>query len=321
MITIKMGCTSSTPASSNLTRSPKRLLFCQATTHHFVVLFTTVRPVGILFVIVSFLASCNVFAHGEVHGQIGALTSKIDQEPSNAELLVQRGELYRIDGDVKSALADADAAAKIQPDLPGIHLLRGRVYFDKGVFHLAKASLSRFLTAQPDHVDALVTRARCRMKTKDLAGAVADFSRAIEKSSAPQPDFFLERAEAVKALGDKEKALAGLDEGIQRLGGSVPLVLAAIELEKDLKRFDAALVRVRKLSDQSQRKDTWLAMSGEILEQAGRKSEARDTFAKALSAIELLPPHLRGTESVQALQLKVKEGMARLSSSNVGAVR
>lgn len=260
-------------------------------------------------------------AHGDLHDQISALTARLEKQ-TDASTLVQRGELYRLHGEFDLALADAAAAEKLNSHLPAINLLQGRTYYELAQFHQAKTAFDVFLAVHPDSVEALVLRARASAKLKEFREAAADFTAAIAKSSAPQPDFFLERSHALVAAGDSEAALAGLNDGLQKLGPIVSLQVAAIKLEEDLKRFDSALLRVRQIASQSPRKEPWLVLAGEISERAGRREEARKAFADALSAIELLSVNRRGSESVQNLEIRARSGLDRLVKfSRFGAVQ
>jgi len=91
------------------------------------------------------------------------------------------------------------------------------------------------------------------------------------------------------------------------LGYPLTLSLCAIEVELALQRFDAALRRVDDILSRSQRKETWLARRGEILEQANRATEARAAFMAALAAIDALPEHRRTTKAVIDLRTHVEK--------------
>jgi tetratricopeptide (TPR) repeat protein len=250
----------------------------------------------------------SLFAHGDLHEQIEALTAQIEQAPSNAELHLRRGELHQVHGDWPAARADYDKAATLAPGLPGVDLARGRLYFAVGAFGDARKVLDRFLAAAPHHVEGRITRARVLRSTGEPMAAVADFTRAIADSTQPDPDFYIERAEALAAAGHDhlEEALQGLDEGLKRLGYPVTLTLCAIDLEVALQRFDPALRRVDDILGRSPRKETWLVRRGEILEQAKRDAEARAAFSAALAAIDALPEHRRTTKAMVDLRARLE---------------
>ncbi|MBI3734961.1 tetratricopeptide repeat protein [Candidatus Sumerlaeota bacterium] len=251
-------------------------------------------------------------AHEPLNGQIFLLTKKIEADPRNAELILRRADLYHLEGKWDEALGDLDRAGKLNPKLAAVELLRGRTLLAKGIARGAKGALDRFLSAQPDHAAGLMNRARAHAKLDENSDALADYSRALAISPNPLPDDFIERARFTEGLGGGriEDALAGLDEGIGKLGPIPALELHAIELEVKLKHYDQALGRLEKISSQGQRKDQWLVRRGEILLQAGRNAEARTAFQEALDEIGRLPAPRRKARATLDLESKIKNLLA-----------
>lgn len=247
-----------------------------------------------------------VAAHEGLHEQIAEVTRQIRLDPNNARLYLERGELYRLHRDWRAALADYRRVERLNPSLDEARFARGRMYFEAGKAQQAKFWLDRFLVAQPNHVDALVTRARMLVKLNHHILAVKDYSRAIAKLAKPKPEYYIERARALVIEGRKDEALAGIDAGIETLGPIVTLQLIAIDLELSNKRYDAALSRLDQISAQSPRKEGCLARRGAILVQAGRQDASHEAFKAALSAIESLPPSLRGTKATMELEGRMR---------------
>ncbi|HXG67966.1 MAG TPA: tetratricopeptide repeat protein [Blastocatellia bacterium] len=239
------------------------------------------------------------------------MTRRIGKDPKNAALYLKRGELHRLHRDWGAALADYDRAERLDPRLAIVQFSRGRMFFEADKPQQAKLWLDRFLTGQPDHLEALVTRARVLVKLGQRLAAAQDYSRAIAQLSRPRPELYLERAQALAAAGGphRDEALRGLDEGIQTLGPLVTLELLAIELEVDGGRYDAALARVEQIAAQSPRKERWLARRAEILRQAGRTAEARQAFTAALAAIESLPAHRRKNKATAELEKRARAAL------------
>jgi len=251
-------------------------------------------------------------AHGDIHERIAALTKRIAQEPANADLYLKRGELYHAHREWDAALADYARAQELNPRLTDIDLYRGLTYLAAGRLRPAQSALDRFLATRPSHVSALIARARVRVRLGDGLTAADDFSRAIAVQA--QPELYLERARALVGAGNQHVtvALAGLDEGIARLGPLVTLQLYAIDLEMRQRRYDAALARIETLAAQSPRKETWLARKGEILEQAGRRSDARAAYTAALAALNGVPEARRSTRATVELDARVRGALHRL---------
>jgi len=247
-----------------------------------------------------------IAAHDGLREQIAEVTSQIKVNPRNARLYLKRGELHRLHRDWRAALADYRRAEQLNPSLDEVKLARGHLYFEAGKVQQARIWLDQFLFTWPNHVDALLTRARVLVKLNQRIAAVNDYSRAIATLTNPKPEHYIERAQALVNEGHKNEALRGIDEGIEKLGRLVTLQLFAIDLELSSKRYDAALSRLEQISRQSPRKESWLARRGVILVQAGRENESREAFKAALSAIESLPRSLRGTRATMELEGQVR---------------
>ncbi len=256
----------------------------------------------------------NVLAHGDSHEQIAAVTKEISEHPNQPELLLKRAELHRLHGEFGLALADCQQAEKAGPKLTITQFYRGRILFDAGFYMEARAALDRFLAIEKKHAEGWLTRARASMKLENFGAAAADFSKAIEFASVPEPDFYMERAGAWLAAGNLETALVGIDEGISRLGAVASLEIPAIELDVKLQRYDSALRRVDVLAAQSQRKETWHLKRGEVLEKAGRLSEATEAYAKTAEALAQLPPRYKLSEPTKRLENQLAAARQRLQT-------
>jgi tetratricopeptide (TPR) repeat protein len=275
---------------------------------------TTIMTPALRVLVLCLVVSLPLAAHGDLHERIAALTKQIDEAPTNAELYLKRGELHRAHRDWKLALADYDRVAQLRPDLAVVDLARGLTLFASGTPEPAITALDRFLLKHPAHAEALLTRARARSKLGRHQTAAEDFTRAIAHTPRPRPEYYLERAQALAALGDARiaDALRGLDEGIKMLGPIVTLELYAMDLELRKNQHNAALARLDQITAQAARTETWLARRGEILEQAGRPGEARQAYATALAALELVPVSRRNTKTTVELESRLRAALTRL---------
>jgi len=258
-----------------------------------------------------------LLAHADLDRQIAEMTTRIENDPRNAELYLKRGELHRIHRDWEAARTDYRRARKLRPDLAAVDYFVGKLQLDAGRPKKAKKSLDRYLAREPTHAKARVARARALVQLGKPLDAAGDFTRAIDSYDAegrPDPSYYLERARALVEAGTDQvdAALVGLDEGLARLGRPVTLQLYAIELELGRGRHDEALARLEQIAAQSERQETWLVRRGEILESAGRNDEARAAFARAIEAIESLPVSRRGSRAMLRLRTEAESALARL---------
>ena len=254
----------------------------------------------------------HAIAHGPIDERIAAATLEIARDPGNAQLYVRRAELHRVHEDWEPALADYARAAARAPGDTAIGFLRGRALQEAGRPGQAKAVLDLFLAQDPDHAEALVARARALFALRLWSASASDYTHAIMRTPRADPDLYLERARAEAADRRIERALAGIDAGIARLGPVPALQLYAMELEIRRGGIDAALVRLDAIAAQSPRKEVWLARRGAILMQAGRREEARSAYVEAMAAIEALPPSMRQTRAMIDLAGRVNNALTRL---------
>ena len=248
------------------------------------------------------VSSPPAFAHGELVRSISEVTAHLEAElrrpvdgHHRAKLYLERGELYRLNRDFTRAAQDYDAAEKHEPQRQAIYIARARMLFESGRGQPAREVIERFIAANPGHAEALYLHARVLVSLGWGARAVEQLDRALREVSQPDPDHYLARAEILVGLGKPHlvRAVAGLDEGIARLGPIVSLDSRAIDLDLALGRHDRALARIDRQAAATIRKDVWLARRADVLERAGRKRPAQDARRQALRALEALPPTLQ----------------------------
>ena len=270
--------------------------------------------VKILIVCLLFsISTSRVYAHDAVHKQIEAVTQQILQQPDNVDLYIKRGELQRLHRNWEAALTDFEYAAKISTTQSSVDFYIGQVYLDSGQYELAKNKFNLFLQAHPEHIKARVARARTLVSLGQGTAAAVDYSHVISRLKAPQPEYYLERAQALGGAGPEyiDQAIKGLDEGIHVLGPLLILQLGAIDLELSRGRFEAALVRLDRVIEQMPRKEKWLAKKAEILLMANRPEEARKAWEEALRELEKLPPGRRNVRATKQLEAEVRAGLGK----------
>ena len=259
-----------------------------------------------------------VLAHPGIDEQIAHVNELLAAQPDSATLYVRRGELNRVHQDWPAAEADFLKALALDPDIAVAEMCLGRLKLETGKPEEAKPYLDRYLQKRPTDTEALATRGRVLVALgQPLAGA-EDLSRSIESGNRePRPEQYLERAHALEAAGPEylPRAIQGLDEGRARLGDPVTLQLLAVDLELERGGYDAALKRIDELAKQSVRQEPWLIRRATILEAAGRRAEAKDSYQQALAAIETLPSARRGTKAVAQLESEARAAIQRLDAA------
>jgi tetratricopeptide (TPR) repeat protein len=244
-----------------------------------------------------------VRAHPEIEEALARLNTQITAAPAEADLYVQRGELYARHEEWIMAEANYLRAAELAPAHPRLDFARGALELATHRPDAARAHLDAALGRTPRDPEALVLRARAHLALNDRDLALADFNAALALIATPPPELFLERA----ALLAPAEAIRSLDEGIARLGPAITLQLRALALEESLGRIDEAVARLNRVAEQSERKEAWFKLRGDLLTRAGRTKEARAAYVAAVAAIAALPEWLRQSPDTLRLAAELAE--------------
>lgn len=253
------------------------------------------------------LATVPLRAHPEIEDALNRLNALIAERPAEADLYVERGELYARHEDWVSAEANFLRATELSPEHPRLPVARGSLELATSRPAEARRFLDDALRLNPRDVEALILRARAQGALKQSRAAIADYDAALALLAHPSAELFLERA----TLLPPAEAVASLDEGIDRIGPAITLQLRAIALEESLGRTDAAVARIDRVAEQSERRESWLKRRGDLLARAGRMSEARAAYTEALARVADLPAWLRESPEVKRLVAELN----RLSNS------
>jgi len=107
--------------------------------------------------------------------------------PEDAAALARRGSASAGRGDDEHALADLTRAVELAPNNPDYLFERGQVLLRRNEAKKALEDFNAALGLRPDFIPALMSRARLRFDTKDIAEARADLE-AVDRIAAKQAD-------------------------------------------------------------------------------------------------------------------------------------
>ena len=191
----------------------------------------------------------------------------------------------------------------------GIHsrIYRGRTLLESGDPAAAEVVLAGLLSRDPANGRAQALRGRALVVLGRTAEAIAAFTHAIDAHESASPSLYLQRADAQARLsGSLGAQLAGIEEGLARLGPVAVLGLRACDLHERSGQIDAALARLDVVGRQSRRQAPWLARRGEILIRARRFAEARLALTEARAELAEAPASRRqlpaGTELTERIE-------------------
>lgn len=196
------------------------------------------------------------WAHPELLQQIQRLNAEIAAQPGNLELLLQRGDLYRRDGNFEAATRDFKAAREIDPNYTEYDFYSGRLALEMGDRQKALDQLGLYLQQNPDHAAAWTLHGDAQLALGRPLEAAGDYAQAISTSAHPSPTLFVQQAQALDKAGQQHQpaALQVIDQGLQLfprevslLGLGTDIALALGEHEKALGYMDVLPAPIRAL--------------------------------------------------------------------------
>jgi tetratricopeptide (TPR) repeat protein len=265
-----------------------------------------------LWALALWLVAASASAHGDVSDRIAEASAALERTPNDAALLVDRGALHVLDENWTQAALDFEEARAIDPALRGVDLRLASALLHLGEAERVIALTNAVIAKEPTNADAHLLRARAHVDRAEHQAAASDFTQVIALSTTPIPRTYLERAEVIAAAGDIDGAIAGLREGIDRLGPAVSLIEQAIALEEGRQRYDAALVLLTTLSPPLRSSAKWCAREGELLTRAGRSDEARAAYERALAALDAADRSRRNAPAALALRSQIERARTEL---------
>lgn len=255
-------------------------------------------------------------AHGDLDERIEEVSELLRSRPTNPQLLFDRGILYEQHGDHDGALADFEKVAALSPHFPGLGFARARSSFGAGRFVQALSALDQIQPPESNRGDVYLWRGRILVKLGQPLRAGTNYTTAFARLERASPDVFIEYSRAIATAGTNhyEMAIAGLDEGIKRVGPVITLNLEALEMELLIGRNDAALARVERMMKTTPNVAPLWKQKGEVLERLNRKLEAISAYSQAIALIEKLPASRRSTEANRELEVQLRAKRSAVSA-------
>jgi tetratricopeptide (TPR) repeat protein len=270
------------------------------------------RISALLFGLVLLFQAGKAFGHGGFHERIDYLTKALEQAPSDPMLRFELANLYGLHGDTQLALENLDKVDALAPGKFPTDLTRGDALLVARNFSKAKEVLDRQLSSHPETARAWLLRARAKQELGQKEASLSDYREALKRASSPEPDLMEELANALSAAGKKEEAIQVLTAGIEKLGKIPSLVLRAVDLEMEMRKFDAALCRIEQAQEQAPRPEPWMARRAEVLAQAGRIEESRSAWKELLARLGSLPDYERSSNAMSQLSERARNALASL---------
>jgi tetratricopeptide (TPR) repeat protein len=157
-------------------------------------------------------------ARASTEARIAACTRILSSNPADFNALANRGIAYRVNGDYDRALADTNAAMRVNANFAGLYLERGLAYEGRGDHERAIADLTEAIRRDGTLVSAYFGRAMAYEAVGDRDRAGADLDEAMRLDRNLVAGLYIQRGYAAKAARDYDKAIAAFDRAIELNG-------------------------------------------------------------------------------------------------------
>jgi tetratricopeptide (TPR) repeat protein len=238
-------------------------------------------------------------AHPDPRHTLEELDAHLLEKPGDTELLLRKADMLLL---TKQLPAAAEIAAKLletDPDHAEVLLLDARVSLGQGK-HEEAATKARSLTARhPRSEAAWKFLARAEEAGGHRPEAIAAMRKHIAIAPKPGPGDALLCATWLQESGDPSAAVTILDQCLAKVGCLSGLQHKAIGIEMELERYDSALRRIDALEGRFRPAIDLSLKRAEILEKAGRFSEAASACDSALALLDALPSSRKRGEAYQ----------------------
>jgi len=225
----------------------------------------------------------SVAAHSDVDPEIAEVTAELADQPTNVDLLLQRGQLYRFNGKLMESLYDLEKAWLLDPDNHKVGMERCRTLVALGRDHEAEPVLDQYLQGESgsSRVTALVERAQLYARTKRTALAIADFSEAL--TFYPTVEIYLARGHLQEGLGQLDAAAAGYLDGLSQLQQASILRRELIRVKMAQAQYTEALTLIDQELAEASGKTEWYLRRAEVLAAMGQTEEVDKAHVLALA--------------------------------------
>jgi Tfp pilus assembly protein PilF len=153
------------------------------------------------------------FANGDPQHALADYDAAIKLDPHEAKLYYNRGAIFAAQSDGDAALRDLDTAIGLDDKLLPALLLRAKIHAAQRDFSGALADYSQMIRLQPKEARFWSKRGSLCILQRDYQGAIKDETQAIQLESRLAPAYFL-RADAFANVGNRANAMSDLHTAV-----------------------------------------------------------------------------------------------------------
>ncbi len=162
-------------------------------------------------------------ARGDLQGALADFRYVVELAPDNVDAHINLAGILVQSGDAQAASHAVDEGLAIAPGDAHLLCLRGQLDLAGGRLGQAKAALDAAIGSDPELAEAWATRGTLAFEARDLAGALADLSRAWEMSR--DTTVLYNRAVVNQELSNWNEAIADFGEVLEQDPGEAESLL------------------------------------------------------------------------------------------------
>ncbi len=259
---------------------------------------------SLIAIVLAVLSACpsQAQAHGAYHDVVEGIARKLVVTPDDAALRFKLACAHQEHGEWEQALIECERVRRLSSGEHEVELIEGMALAEGGLHEAAKGVLDVFLTKQPRHASALAQRGKVLLKLGKRVEAQNDFAEALRLDSHAPAAWWLEAAQAGKAVEVLRKAL-------QAHADDPEILTASLDAELKAGNADEALRRVDALQKIAPRAEPWMARRAEVLTTAGREAEAREAWAALHRHLMNLPNLERGSPLLAGVLAQTQQAL------------
>lgn len=148
-------------------------------------------------------------------GHIDSCTQILQSNPADFSALANRGIGFRVNGEYDRAIADFDAAVRVNPDIAGLYLERGLAYDAKGEHLLAIRDFGEAIERKPELVQAHFGRAIAYQAAGQRDHSIVDMNNAMRLDRNMVAALQMQRGNQLRAARRYDEAISAFDRTIE----------------------------------------------------------------------------------------------------------
>ena len=269
---------------------------------------------GLLFC--SFAINTSII-HGDYHEVVKAMTKDIEEDPSNPLLYYQRAILHKGHYKYEDALLDYHKCISIDSslvatylDLADIHTIQNQTdssFYYLSIFNKWKEPVPKYFEIESRLFATILNWEKAIDSQQKCIALKSEYLR--PEDITVLSDLFLSKTPI-----DYDGAIRSIEMGIERKGNLISLREERLNLLIDAKYYEKSIEELNNLISDFARKEKWLFKKGEVLFNANRISESKETFLIAIKTIESLSPRFQKQDRVIELKEKAEWYLAKMKT-------